>query len=144
MSKRPRARAARRKTVPSGRISRAKAPGSASSQEGPLQYKVVELSSVEESTIERTLNEWVRDGWSLDGIQFAMRESSKRPSMAFVLFTRRGEAAARNLEEGRARLHRLAEASEEPQVRPVPVSAYDRLRQLAGEEEETWDPEPHT
>jgi hypothetical protein len=34
----------------------------------------------------------VAKGWSLDGIQFAMRESSKRPAMAFVLFTRDGPA----------------------------------------------------
>jgi hypothetical protein len=27
----------------------------------------------------------------LDGVQFAMRESSKRPAMAFVFFTREGE-----------------------------------------------------
>jgi hypothetical protein len=34
------------------------------------------------------LNEWTAQGWQLDGIQFAMRDSSKRPSMAFVTFTR--------------------------------------------------------
>ena len=28
------------------------------------------------------------DGWTLDTVQFAMRESSRRPSMAFVMFTR--------------------------------------------------------
>jgi hypothetical protein len=29
-----------------------------------------------------------RAGWSFDGMQFAMRDSSKRPSMAFLIFTR--------------------------------------------------------
>ena len=53
-----------------------------------LQYKVVELSNVTEETIEEALNEKVAEGWSFDGMQFAMRESSKRPSMAFLLFTR--------------------------------------------------------
>ena len=53
-----------------------------------LQYKVVELSSVSEETIEEALNDWTRQGWQLDAIQFAMRESSKRPSMAFVIFTK--------------------------------------------------------
>jgi hypothetical protein len=53
-----------------------------------LLYKVVELNSVTEETIEATLNDWVTKGWQYDGIQFAMRESSKRPAMAFVLFTR--------------------------------------------------------
>jgi hypothetical protein len=53
-----------------------------------VQYKVVETSSVTEDELERIINETVRAGWTLDGIQFAMRESSRRPSMAFLLFTR--------------------------------------------------------
>ena len=53
-----------------------------------LTYKVVELSMVSEDTLEETLNEWTAQGWRLDGLHFAMRESHKRPSMAFVLFIR--------------------------------------------------------
>lgn len=53
-----------------------------------LQYKVVELSMVSEDTIEEALNDWTRQGWRFDTLQFAMRESSKRPSMAFAIFTR--------------------------------------------------------
>ena len=53
-----------------------------------LQYKVVELSSVSDESIEEALNDWTRQGWSFDTLQFAMRESSRRPSMAFVVFTR--------------------------------------------------------
>jgi hypothetical protein len=53
-----------------------------------LEYKVVEVSSVAEDTLEEVLNEWSGKGWRFDGMQFAMRESSRRPSMAFVLFTR--------------------------------------------------------
>lgn len=56
-----------------------------------LQYKVVELPNVTEETIEETLNEWTARQWRFDGMQFAMRESSKRPSMAFLLFTREGK-----------------------------------------------------
>jgi len=56
-------------------------------------YKVVETSSVTEDELERILNEKVAEGWTLDGIQFAMRDASKRPSMAFLLFTRPGAAA---------------------------------------------------
>lgn len=52
------------------------------------RYKVVELSTVTDQEIEATINEWVSRGWSFDGVQFAMRDSSKRPSMAFVTFTR--------------------------------------------------------
>ncbi|SNB46757.1 DUF4177 domain-containing protein [Geobacter sp. DSM 9736] len=56
-----------------------------------LQYKVVEVGSVTEDTLEEVLNEWVGNGWTFDGMQFAMREASKRPSMAFVIFTRERE-----------------------------------------------------
>ena len=55
-----------------------------------LTYKVVELATVTEETIEETLNEWTARGWHFSGMQFAMHESSRRPSMAFVLFTRKG------------------------------------------------------
>lgn len=53
-----------------------------------VEYKVVETSSVTDEELEKVINEAVRAGWTLDTIQFAMRESSRRPAMAFVLFTR--------------------------------------------------------
>ncbi|HEU0265809.1 MAG TPA: DUF4177 domain-containing protein [Geobacterales bacterium] len=53
-----------------------------------LVYKVVELSTVTEDVVEECLNTWVGQGWRFDSLQFAMRESSRRPSMAFVVFTR--------------------------------------------------------
>ena len=53
-----------------------------------IEYKVVELSVVTDETIERVLNDWTHRGWSFDTIQFVVREASKRPSMAFLLFTR--------------------------------------------------------
>ena len=53
-----------------------------------LRYKVIELGTVTEEAIEEILNEWTAKGWCFDGMQFAMRESSRRPAMAFVLFTR--------------------------------------------------------
>ena len=53
-----------------------------------LIYKVVEVGTVTEDAIEETLNSWSAKGWHFDGLQFAMRESSKRPAMAFALFTR--------------------------------------------------------
>ena len=53
-----------------------------------LKYKVVELSTVSEDMLEEILNEWTSKGWTFDDIHFAMRESQKRPSMAFMLFTR--------------------------------------------------------
>jgi hypothetical protein len=56
-----------------------------------VTYKVVELSSVTDEEIEAVLNEWTARGWTYDTIQFAMRESSRRPSMAFITFQRSGE-----------------------------------------------------
>ena len=56
-----------------------------------LRYKVVETSLVTDEELEKILNEWVSRGWRPEGMQFAMREASKRPAMAFVLFTRQGE-----------------------------------------------------
>ncbi len=53
-----------------------------------LRYKVVELGTVTDEEIEKTLNEWTCEGSKFDTMHFAMRESSKRPSMAFVTFTR--------------------------------------------------------
>jgi hypothetical protein len=55
-----------------------------------LTYKVIELGSVTDEDLESTLNEWVAKGWTFEGVHFAMRESSKRPAMAFVTFTREG------------------------------------------------------
>jgi hypothetical protein len=52
------------------------------------QYKVVETQTVTDEDLEGIINEWVQKGWTFDGIQFAMREASKRPAMAFVIFTR--------------------------------------------------------
>ena len=54
-----------------------------------LTYKVIEVGTVTEETIEETLNEWTASGWCFNGMQFAMRESSRRPAIAFVLFTRK-------------------------------------------------------
>lgn len=59
-----------------------------------MTYKVIELGTVTEDTIEDALNEWTAKGWVFDGLQFSMRESSRRPSMAFVLFTRESTEAA--------------------------------------------------
>ena len=57
----------------------------------PTQYKVVETSDVTDLELERILNEWTAQGWRLDMMQFAMRDSSKRPAMAFVTFVKGAE-----------------------------------------------------
>lgn len=53
-----------------------------------LRYKVVELGTVTDDEIEKTLNDRAGEGWVLESMHFAMRESSKRPSMAFLTFSR--------------------------------------------------------
>ena len=54
-------------------------------------YKVVETSDVTEDALERILNEWTAQGWRFEMMQFAMRDSSKRPAMAFVTFVREAQ-----------------------------------------------------
>ena len=55
------------------------------------RWKIVETSSVTDENLESIVNEWTGQGWTFDGMHFAMRESSKRPAMAFVVFTRSEE-----------------------------------------------------
>jgi hypothetical protein len=104
-----------------------------------LEYKVVELSHVDDAALERTVNQWAAAGWTLDGVQFAMRDSSKRPSMAFVFFTRAGaplveaepeSAAYRPPEAARAHLERLAHDEPNPVTSTV-HDAWARLQALA-------------
>jgi hypothetical protein len=54
----------------------------------PIHYKVVETSEVSDAALEQILNEWTAQGWKLEAIHFATRESSRRPAMAFVMFVR--------------------------------------------------------
>ncbi|PLX89425.1 MAG: DUF4177 domain-containing protein [Desulfuromonas sp.] len=53
-----------------------------------LTYKVVETSQVEDLALEKIVNEWTAQGWDFDRMQFAMRDASRRPAMAFIFFTR--------------------------------------------------------
>ncbi len=53
-----------------------------------VEYRVIETSVVTDQELERLLNAAIAEGWEFDAMQFAMRESSKRPAMAFLLFTR--------------------------------------------------------
>lgn len=58
--------------------------------EGP--YRVVELSTVTDESIQDALNEAFQKGLGMDAVHFVMREGTRRPSMAFLVFT---EAAAK-------------------------------------------------
>lgn len=55
---------------------------------GNTVYKVIEITTVTDEEIEKVINEWVDQDWVLDTIQFAMRDASKRPAMAFIIFTK--------------------------------------------------------
>lgn len=77
----------------------------------PLQYKFVEISPVTEETLEVAVNEWVSQGWELEGVRFVVTEHSKRPQLAFVSFVRM-------VTDGRARPVE-PEAVKEPGVEPV-------------------------
>ena len=58
-----------------------------------ISYKVVELATVTDEDMEEALNDWTARGWHFEGIHFAMKDSSKRPAMAFIFFTRQQEEA---------------------------------------------------
>lgn len=51
-------------------------------------FKVVEVTTVTDEELEKQINKWSAEGWVLDSIKFAMRDASKRPSMAFIIFTK--------------------------------------------------------
>lgn len=53
-----------------------------------INYKVVETMDVSDASIELILNDMGLKGWSLESIHFAMKENSKRPAMAFLIFSR--------------------------------------------------------
>jgi hypothetical protein len=100
-----------------------------------LQYKVVELSTVDEATLEETLNAWVPKGWTVESVHFAMRESSKRPAMAFVFFTRAEKEAATDAETDRPRFQAVAEGASSLAGN---VGAWERLARLAS----SGEPDP--
>jgi hypothetical protein len=52
------------------------------------EYKVVETSTVTDEVLTRILNDMTSQGWIYDGMTFVPTEASKRPRMAFVIFTR--------------------------------------------------------
>jgi hypothetical protein len=52
-----------------------------------MEYKVVETSAVTDQEIELILNEWTKRGYAFESIQFVTSESSRRPKMAFIVFT---------------------------------------------------------
>jgi len=56
------------------------------------EYRVVETSTVTDESLTRILNDECALGWVFDGMTFVPNEASKRPRMAFVIFTREVDA----------------------------------------------------
>jgi hypothetical protein len=79
----------------------------------PPQYKFVEVSPVTAEALEAAVNEWVAQGWQLDGIRFAGGEPAPRPQLAFVWFTRSPDQA------GQPATAVATEAPPEPGPRPL-------------------------
>ncbi|MFA5074362.1 MAG: DUF4177 domain-containing protein [Nitrospirota bacterium] len=52
-------------------------------------YKVIEITTVTDEEIERTLNEWTEKGYVFESVQFVTSVSSRRPTMAFLFLTRK-------------------------------------------------------
>ena len=65
-----------------------------------MLYKVVEIAVVTEESIERELNHWTAEGWTFDSLHFVVRENSRRPSMAFVMFVRESGAERSSPSQG--------------------------------------------
>ncbi len=58
--------------------------------EGSPSYRVEELSDVSDRTIEEALNRATKDGFRFDSVHFVTQPGNRRPSMAFLFFTRAG------------------------------------------------------
>ena len=54
-----------------------------------MTYKVVETSTVTDGELENILNHWVAEGYVFESIHFVATDSSRRPKMAFLFFTRK-------------------------------------------------------
>ncbi|HEY3489747.1 MAG TPA: hypothetical protein VGK27_06465 [Candidatus Deferrimicrobiaceae bacterium] len=51
-------------------------------------YRVIELSEVSDRAIEQALNAAMADGYRFESINFVTQHGSRRPTMAFLFFTR--------------------------------------------------------
>jgi hypothetical protein len=92
------------------------------------RYKFVELSVVTEESLEKTVNEWVAQGWNLDAIRFVTGEQSRRPQMAFVSFVRDepdGDEAVTLPLPARSEIRRKHKILELGEIDPGDIEPYD-------------------
>ncbi len=52
------------------------------------RYKVVEVSDVTDREVESALNRWSGEGYRFESIHFVTQPGNRRPTMAFLFFTR--------------------------------------------------------
>ena len=57
-------------------------------QPGTPPYKVVEISNVHDQEIEAVLNRLAAEGYRFESIHFVTQPGTRRPSMAFLFFSR--------------------------------------------------------
>jgi hypothetical protein len=57
-------------------------------QPGTTPYKVVEISNVHDQEIEAVLNRLTAEGYRFESIHFVTQPGTRRPSMAFLFFSR--------------------------------------------------------
>jgi len=55
---------------------------------GTPPYKVVEISNVHDQEIEAVLNRLAAEGYRFESIHFVTQPGTRRPSMAFLFFSR--------------------------------------------------------
>ncbi len=53
-----------------------------------VEYRVVETSTVTDDIMSDILNNEAKEGFRLDGIHFVPNDASRRPKMAFLVFSR--------------------------------------------------------
>lgn len=59
-----------------------------------ITYKVLELSPVDESSLQEALNTWVPQGWIFERLEFVQQEGVRRPVMAYIFLVRKAEDEA--------------------------------------------------
>lgn len=67
---------------------------------GGSPYKVVEIPEVVDREIENVLNRWTGEGYRFESIHFVTQPGSRRPSMAFLVFSRGAESGPAGAPEG--------------------------------------------
>lgn len=55
-----------------------------------MKYRVIEVTPVDESSLEEAVNRQAEQGWELERIEFVQQGGVRRPVMAYLFFVRVG------------------------------------------------------